>query len=279
MIKVSLVTEPIFYIGSFPITNAELSAFLITLVLLIFSLVAKRSMSIVPSRLQVFLEIIVGFVMDQLKTAFGSEKRAKKFFPIIMSILIFITVANQLSLVPLIYQITYEGKTAFRTATSDLNLTLGLALLVIISAQILAFIASPLRHFGKYIKVKQFLKVRSVGDFGNAFLEFFLGILDIIGELSKILSMSFRLFGNIFAGEVLVAVIAGLSVYTSFLLPIPFMLISIFSGFVQAFVFMLLSVQFISGTIETQPEKDEPDEEKPEEKSMLPVNIKGRVRI
>lgn len=256
MINVSLVTEPIFHIGSFPITNSELSAFLITLILLLFCLVARRGMGIIPSRLQVFLEIIVGFVMDQLKTAFGSEQRAKKFFPWIMSILIFITVANQLSLVPLIYQITYEGKTALRTATSDLNLTLALALFVIVSAQVLAFAASPLKHIGKYIKLKQFLKVRSVGDFGNAFLDFFLGLLDIIGELSKILSMSFRLFGNVFAGEVLVAVIAGLSAYTSFILPIPFMLISIFSGFVQAFVFMLLSVQFMSGTIEA-PAKDE----------------------
>ena len=281
MINVSLVSEPIFYIKSFPVTNAELSGFLITLVLLIFSLLARRSMKVIPSRVQVFLEIIVGFVMDQLKTAFGSEKRAKKFFPVIMSILIFITVANQLSLVPLVYQITYEGKTAFRTATSDLNLTLGLALLVILSAQILAFIASPLKHIGKYIKVKQFLKVRSVGDFGNAFLEFFLGILDIIGELSKILSMSFRLFGNIFAGEVLVVVIAGLSVYTSFLLPIPFMLISIFSGFVQAFVFMLLSIQFIAGTIQSEPENDQKNNEKTSVDDTLPlaIDVEKRVRV
>ncbi len=274
MINVSLVTEPIFYIKSFPITNSELSAFLITVFILIFCLIARRSMAIIPSRLQAFLEIIVGFVMDQLKVAFGSEKRAKKFFPLIMSILIFITIANQLSLVPLIYQITYEGKTALRTATSDLNLTLGLALLVIVLAQILSFIASPLGHIGKYIKLKQFLKVRSFGDFGNAFLEFFLGLLDIIGELSKILSMSFRLFGNIFAGEVLVAVIAGLSVYTSFILPIPFILISIFSGFVQAFVFMLLSIQFISGTIGSEKEKDTPDKEKTHTNSGLPLTSK-----
>ncbi len=249
MINVSLAAEPIFYIGQFGVTNALLSAIIITFFLLAFAIVARRSMGIVPSRVQVLLELVAEFVLEQLKAAFGSEKRARKFFPVIMTVLLFITIANQFSLVPLIYQITYHGKTALRTATSDLTLTLALAALMIISAQVLAFMASPLTHIGKYIKIGPLLKARSPGAIANGFLELFLGLLDIIGEISKILSMSFRLFGNIFAGEVLVAVIAGLSAYTTFILPIPFMAISIFSGFVQALVFMLLSVQFIAGTL------------------------------
>ncbi len=252
MINVSLAAEPVFYIGSLAISNSLLSAFIITLFIAAGSILAHKRLALIPGRLQVLLEIITEFVLEQLRTAFGSEKKARAFFPVIMTVLLFIVIANQFSMVPLLYQITYGGKAVLRTATSDLTLTLAMAALMIISAQVLAFAASPLTHIGKYIKIGPLLKARTPAAFGNAFLDLFLGILDIIGEISKILSMSFRLFGNVFAGEVLVAVITGLSIYTTFFIPIPFMIISIFSGFVQAFVFMLLSIQFIAGTIGTQ---------------------------
>ena len=260
-IHVSLPAEAVFHIGPVPIYNSYLAAFFITFLVLLFAIITRGKFKTIPGRFQAFLEMILNFVMDQLRAAFGSERRARKFLPLIMTLFIFITLANQLSVLPFIYQVTYNKSGILRTATADLTLTMMMALMVVGLSQIIAFAKSPLAHIGKYIKLKPFLKVRSVGDFGNAILELFLGLLDIIGEIAKVLSMSFRLFGNVFAGEVLVLVITGLSAYTRFIVPIPFMAISIFSGFVQAFVFMLLSIQFIAGTIG---DEEAPAEEKKE---------------
>jgi F-type H+-transporting ATPase subunit a len=219
---------------------------------------------------QVFLEMIITYILSQVKTAFGTEKRARKFFPLFMSLFILIVVANQLSALPLIYQVTLDGSTILRTATADLMLTMGLALLVIVIGQIISFKHAPIAHIGKYLKFGAFLKVRSFGDFGHAVLELFLGLLDIIGEISKVLSMSFRLFGNVFAGEVLVLVISSLSIYTRYIVPIPFMLISIFSGFVQALVFTLLSIQFISGML-PPPSEEELKQERNQNTTPVPA--------
>ena len=93
--------------------------------------------------------------------------------------------------------------------------------------------------------------MKSFADLPNVLLQLFLGVLNIIGELAKVISLSARLFGNIFAGEVMVGVIAGLSFYTMFFVPIPFIFLSIFSGIVQAFVFSYLSLSFMSDIIKS----------------------------
>ena len=83
-----------------------------------------------------------------------------------------------------------------------------------------------------------------------AFLEFFLGLLDIIGEVAKLASLSTRLFGNMFAGSIIVLIIGGLASFTQFIVPMPFIVLGILSGFVQAFVFVMLSIIFISSTLQ-----------------------------
>jgi len=90
-------------------------------------------------------------------------------------------------------------------------------------------------------------KVRSVAGLLKALLDIFLGFMDIIGELAKIVSLSARLFGNVFAGEAMVAVITGISAYTQFIVPMPFYILSAFSGLIQALVFAILALSFISG--------------------------------
>jgi F-type H+-transporting ATPase subunit a len=144
----------------------------------------------------------------------------------------------------------------FRVPTANLALTVGLALAVVVAANILAFSISPIRHIQQFIVIKPLLAARTPSAFGLAFIDFFLGFLNIISEFAKVFSLSFRLFGNIFAGEVMVAVIAGLSAYTHFIAPIPFVALSIFSGFIQAFVFVLLSIQYIAGSIAAVEQSD-----------------------
>lgn len=249
MPDISLPSSVLFHIGPIAITNSLLSAFVIGAVMILFAWLARRRMGIVPTRIQSLLEVIFEYIFSQIEIAFGSKERAQKFFPLFMTMLLFITVANQFALIPLVASIMYGETPLLRTATSDLSLTIALALLVVIMAHVIALSISPIKHIGNFIKIGSFLKVRSFGDLGNAILEFALGLLDIVSEFAKILSLSCRLFGNIFAGEVMVAVIASLTIWTTFIVPIPFIFLSLFSGFVQAFVFTLLSIQFIAGTV------------------------------
>jgi len=249
--SVSISSEALFHIGGFAVTNGMFTAVVISVILIAFSAYLSRKLSLVPGRIQTTLEILVEYLMKQLEQAFGSRDRARKFFPLLMTLLIFIVVANQFSLVPLVSQIVFKGDPVFRLPTADLSGTVGLALLILFIAHFIAFSIRPLKHVGGFIKIESILKIRSLKDIPQALLDFFLGLLDIISEFAKLLSLSFRLFGNIFAGEVMVAVIAGISVYTAYIVPIPFIVLSIFSGFVQAFVFVLLSMQYIAFTIKS----------------------------
>jgi F-type H+-transporting ATPase subunit a len=117
-------------------------------------------------------------------------------------------------------------------------------------AHVLALMKSPLRHIGNFIKIDAFFKIRKLKDIPQAFLDFFLGLLDIIGEVAKLVSISTRLFGNMFAGEVVVGIIAGLMFATQFVIPIPFIALGILAGFVQAFVFALLGTIYLASALQ-----------------------------
>lgn len=254
-ISVSLVAKPIFTIAGVTITNSMLSAFAVTVGITIFALLVSRKFSFIPrTRLQVAFEAAAEAMEDQLVGVLNSREKARKFFPLLFTLIIFIILANQFTVFPLVAQILYQGEAFFRTPTADLSLTIALALLMIGMCHVIALSVSPLKHIGSFIRVAPFVQARSLGDIGNAFLGLFLGLLDIVGEIAKVLSLSFRLFGNVFAGEAIIAVIGGLSLYTSALVPIPFMVLSIFSGFVQAAVFTLLSMQFLAGVVASQEE-------------------------
>lgn len=251
MLDISVPAHVVFHLGSIPVTNAVIAAYVSTLVLVVLALLVRYQMGLKPTRRQAFVEFIFEYIDQQLLQAFGQKEQARKFFPLIMTLLLFIAVANQLSVFPLLFQVIAEGKPVLRLATSDLSQTLTLGLLVVGLAHVLALSMAPFKHIGSYIRIGAILKIRKPGDIGSALIEVFLGLMDIIGELSKIVSISCRLFGNLFAGDVMVAVIISLSSFTQFIVPVPFIFLGIFSGFVQAFVFTLLSIQFISGLVNT----------------------------
>lgn len=255
--EVSLAPQ-ILELGPFQFSNAAFTALFLTLIFALLAIYATRKFSLVPTRLQISLELILDFVTSQLSSSFRSKQRARKFTPFILTLLLFLVIANQLSVVPLVGQIVLSGKPIFRTVTAHLSATVALALMVLVCAHAIALYLHPLKHLGNYFKLGDFLKVRSWPDLGQAIISNFLAILDIIGEAAKVLSLSFRLFGNIFAGELMIAVIAGISAYTKLILPVPFMALSIFSGFIQAAVFTMLSVQFMAGTIESVVAEENP---------------------
>lgn len=246
---IKLPDDILFTIGSIGISNGVFTAFTITIVLVIFGLLLRSRLNIIPSRIQLAVEMLIEYVMGLLEQAFEDKDEARRYFPLIMSLMFYIGIANQFVLIPLVAHITLGDVHLFRMPTSVLGGTIALSILIVLLAQFLAFKASPIGYIGNFIRLKPLFKARKPAEFANALLEIFLGVLDIIGEIAKVVSLGARLFGNIFAGEVMVAVIASLSIWTMYLVPIPFMVLSIFAALVQTLVFVLLSTQFIAASL------------------------------
>ena len=245
---ISIKATPVFEWFGITITNSMLTLFIVNVLLIILALYIKRGSGLVPSRLQVLMEAIIQFFNESLEPAFGDKETARKFLPLVMTLFLVILFANQISLLPILMDIKANGGVPmFRVPTSDFSLTIALALFVVVLSHLIALRIAPLKHISNTFKIGEILKVRSVKDLGNLFLELFLGLLDIIGEGAKVVSLSARLFGNVLAGELMVLIITYLGVYTAYFIPIPFIFLSAFSGIVQAIIFPMLTIQYIAG--------------------------------
>ncbi|MFN7160045.1 MAG: F0F1 ATP synthase subunit A [Candidatus Gracilibacteria bacterium] len=250
-----LPSNIVFDFGFLHITNSVLASFTVTVLLVIVALIIRRNFAVIPSRIQIVLELLVNFFLGTLKDAYGSEERARKFLPLIMTYFLYLLMANLFFIIPLINStfVNSDGHTfpLFRVSTSDWSQTLALGLITVVGAHIIALTIHPIKHIGAFIRVEGFWKARSFGDIMNAFINFFIGIMEIIGEFARPVSLSARLFGNIFAGEMMVAVIASIMApFTWFILPMPFLALGIFVGLIQAFVFTFLSILFMAQTVQ-----------------------------
>ena len=196
-------------------------------VLTIVSIIATWRVKIIPSGLQNFAEAVIDWGYSTVEGLSG--KKTKVFFPLVMTFFLFILTVNWMGLLPGFGTITYKGEPLFRSVNSDLNMTLSLALVSAVITHGLAI---------RYLGVIDYLK--KWFSFNPIFL--FVGLLELVSEFTKIVSLSFRLFGNIFAGEVVLSTVAGIF---AFLIPLPFYFLEIIVGFVQAAVFMMLSLVFM----------------------------------
>lgn len=237
---ISLAAERIFNIFGIPITNTLLMSWIAMAVLILVSFLATRKLKLVPQGFQNFIEAIIESILDFITSITSDRKQSEKFFPLVTTIFIFILLSNWLGLIPGVGTIGFfevdnvkEGHRIFvpllRSTNSDLNMTLALALVSVIATQIFGIAGIGFfKYLSKYISKNPGLT--------------FAGILEGIAEAVKILSFSFRLFGNIFAGEVLLVVTAFL---LPFIAPLPFMLLELFVGFIQALIFSLLTLVFL----------------------------------
>jgi len=236
--NISLAAEPIFHIGNFAITNTLLMSWVIIAFLFIITFIFRKKLSALPKGLQNIIEIVIEKLLAFMESVTGDRRQAKRFFPLVATIFIFVILSNWLEIVPGLGTIgIYEelhGETVLvpfiRSASADLNVTLGIAAVAVISIQIFGIASLGLfKYAGKFINFK-------------GPIEFFVGILELISEVAKMISFSFRLFGNIFAGEVLLTVVLFLVPY---LVPLPFLFLEIFVGFIQALVFSMLTLVFL----------------------------------
>lgn len=233
--NIVLRAETIISVAGFPITNTLLVSWLTMAILILFSVLATRRMKAVPTGLQNFFEMIVegGYQMvDDL-----AHDKARVFFPYVMTFFLFIITANWLGLFPGFGTLGINKPSGsgvefiplFRSINSDLNTTLALALLSAFLTHMYA-----IRYLGVLDYLKRWVSLNPI------FL--FIGLLELVSEVTKIISLSFRLFGNIFAGEVVLSTISSIF---AFVIPLPFYFLEIIVGFVQAAVFMMLTLVFM----------------------------------
>ena len=244
-LDISLSPEILFHLGSWPISNSFFWSVIATLFLIIGSFFLRRHLHLVPGRIQNIFEILLEGAYDFIEPIAGTPTKAKKIFPLVFTMFFFVLFCNLLTYIPGQSAITLETAGGvvplFRAIIADYGLVFVMTMISVILAQIVAIATvGPLGYIGKFINLKSPVK-------------FFLGIMDLIGELAKVLSLSFRLFGNIFAGEVLGAVMLFLF---PFFLPLPFMFLGILTAVVQPFVFSVLTLVFVSMASATeQPEE------------------------
>jgi F-type H+-transporting ATPase subunit a len=235
---ISINAETIFEFNGFPITNSMLASFAVLIVLAIVCIWGTRKMKQKPQGLQNFLEMVVEMLNKLTHDIIDNSKIAKKIFPLIATFFVFIIVNNWAGLLPGFGSVGMnELKNGehvvipfLRAGTADLNTTIMLAMVSVLTIQVVGIIVVGMKGH-----VKKFFNFSSP-------IMFFVGILELISEFIRIISFSFRLFGNIFAGEVLLIVISSLVPY---IIPLPFYGLELFVGFIQALVFTMLTLVFI----------------------------------
>ncbi len=216
------------YFQNFPITNSLVTSWIVMAILIVVAIVVRLKVSLVPtSKFYSVFEVIVEEGYNTVENL--AHSKTKIFFPILMTFFFYILFGNLLGLFPGFGTITYHGHHVLRSINSDLNMTLGLALT---SAAFTHGYA--LYYLGIVDYLKKWFTLNPI------FL--FVGLLELVGEVTKIVSLSFRLFGNIFAGEVVLTTIASIF---AFVIPLPFYFLEIIVGFVQAAVFMMLTLVFM----------------------------------
>ena len=234
-LHISLEAERLGSVFGIPITNGLIAAWATIIVLIVAAFFIGRRPTLIPGKMQNVFEMLFEFVLNYMEETLGSRALAERFFPLIVTIFLFVFTANELEFFPLIGSvgITQDGvfTPILRAATADLNMTLALAIISFVTIEVSGIAALGILKYGsKFVSFK------------TGVMGFFVGLLEIIGNLARLVSFSFRLFGNIFAGEVLVAVAMA---FLPYLLPVPLMLFETFVGLLQAAIFALLTLVFI----------------------------------
>lgn len=237
-VEISLKAETLFHIGSLPVTNSLLTTWVVIVLLVFVGLLARR-VRLVPRGMQNVVEMIVVSLYDMIKPIINNDKLTRRIFPLLGVLFVFILISNWSGLLPGVGSIgLYEWHNGqqvlvplFRAPTSDLNTTFALAVISVVVTTVLGIaIIGPVAYTKKFIRL-------------TSPLDFIIGFFELISELSRLLSYSFRLFGNVFAGEVMISVITFLIPY---IIPAPLYAFELFVGFIQAFVFVVLTALFIS---------------------------------
>ncbi len=242
-IHVALAPYVVGHFFGIPITSTLITSWVCMLLLLTGAFLIYRKISIVPNKSQSIAEMVIGGVYDYMADVLESRQLATKYFPVVMTIFITILCLNWFGLLPGVTSIGYYAGHGEEThfipflypAATDLNITLAYALIAFFTIQIAGVtMIGFFKYAGKFINF-------------SSPLAFAVGIIELISEIARLISFSFRLFGNIFAGKTLLVVV---TFFLPFIVPVPVMAFEVFVGFIQAFVFAILTLFFIKIAVE-----------------------------
>lgn len=247
----TIASETIAQIGSFEIRNTLFVAWIVMALLIIGAIAARKTdYKLVPKGFQNCVEFVIEGLFNFFNSVTQDEKQTRQFFPLVATIFIFVMTANWLGIFPGFGTVGLkeieDGHEVFipifRSMNADINMTLAIAIISVVATQIFGIAALG---FFKY--AGKFFVPPWKDPIGT-----FVGLLELISEIAKMISFSFRLFGNIFAGEVLLTVIAFLVPYIA---PMPFLGLELFVGFIQALVFSLLTLVFLKMAVTSHHEE------------------------
>lgn len=219
-----LFGEKLFSFLGIDFTNTFILAILCALLLIVFFLIGFKKKEIIPGKTQNFFEFILESLFDLFDSMSGDRKKTEEIFPLVATLFIFILMSNLLEILPGVGVFPF-----LRSPSSDLHFTLAIA---IFSMGFIHFLT--IKKLGGIKYLKKFIVL-------NNPILFFVGMLEAMGEFTKTLSLGIRLFGNLFAGEILLIVISSM---ISFIVPLPFLGLEIFVGFIQALIFSSLITVF-----------------------------------
>ncbi len=247
----ALHAEPLFELWGIPITNSILGTWLAMALLLVFLGLATRRLRTVPRGSQSLLEILYEQLSGIVNTVMDNERLARRFTPLIVTVFLFVLFSNWVGLLPGFgtvggHDAHGEFVPLLRAGSADLNLTFAIAGVAFIVVQTTGIVVVGLfKYFGKFVNLSHlFKRPFKARNLLMVIPTFLLGLTELISEIAKFIALSFRLFGNIYAGEVLL-VVFGTLLPVFIPLSAPFYLLEIFVGLIQAFVFAMLTIVFI----------------------------------
>ncbi len=238
----TLAPSILFNIGSFPVTNTLVTTLVVDIIIISLVLLFRVSLALYPNGIQNFLEMVYEYFYDATKEV---SSKVEIIYPWVTTFFLFIVISNLLGQFPGFESIRFfaagsgkEGVPLFRTATSDLNVTLAFAVISIFMCHYYSIKHTGIKgYIGRFISFKMFP------------IFMFVGFLEFIGEFTKVISLSCRLFGNLFAGETVMGTVSSMF---AFGLPLPFMMLELMVAVIQAIVFAMLTMAFMSIMIEKQ---------------------------
>lgn len=237
-LSIHLASPVLGHFFGIPLTSTMVTVWTTMVLLVIFAFVWKSRLALIPGKVQVCIEAVIGGAFDYMETALESKELARKFFPLIMTIFLFVLALNWIGLLPGVSSIGIYGETHgahglipfLYPANTDLNITIGLAIVAFVSIELAGiFLLGFFKYAGKFINF-------------SSPLNFLIGIIELFSELARLISFSFRLFGNIFAGKTLLLIAI---FFVPFVLPVPILAFEMFVGLIQAFIFAVLTLFFI----------------------------------
>lgn len=234
-ISVHLAPYVLGHIGNMPITSTLLTSWLVMLLLIVGAFLLNRSLKTIPGKSQSIIELTIGGLYNYVVETLESEKLAKKYFPVLITIFIFLLTMNWVGLLPGVTSIGYFNEHGhlipfLYPPATDLNIPIAFAFISMAVIEFAGIVAlGAWKYGGKFINF-------------SSPMSFVVGLIELISEIGRIVSFSFRLFGNIFAGKTLLLVAM---FFVPLILPVPILLYETFVGMIQAGVFAFLTLIFI----------------------------------